>query len=116
MPSGDDDNLSNHLPVGQKPDALARFAQRQHPIDDRAQPPLVDHAEQRREVVGRPAVGAEDLQLERPDVADILARVEAGGGAAGEQPPAPTSTGTVGLEPFSRSSGSPPSNQLMPPT
>src|SRR6185295_1958198 len=48
-----------------------------------------DHAQQRGQVVRRPAIRAEDLQLERPDVADVLARIEAGRGPAGEQAPAP---------------------------
>jgi non-ribosomal peptide synthetase component E (peptide arylation enzyme) len=41
--------------------------------------------EQGRQVLARPAVRAEDLQLEGPNVADVLGRVIGGGGAAGQQ-------------------------------
>jgi non-ribosomal peptide synthetase component E (peptide arylation enzyme) len=41
--------------------------------------------EQGRPVLARPTVRAEDLQLEGPDVADVLGRVIGGGGAAGQQ-------------------------------
>ena len=46
--------------------------------------PLLDQREQRVEVLAHPAVRAEDLELEGPDEAQVLLRIEAGGGAAGQ--------------------------------
>ena len=47
--------------------------------------PLPHHLQQRLDVAALPAIGTADLQLERPDEADILLRIVARGGAAGEQ-------------------------------
>ena len=40
--------------------------------------PSLDHGDQRLDVLGGPAVGALDVELARPDVADVGRRIEAG--------------------------------------
>src|SRR3546814_4259819 len=46
---------------------LTALLQRQHPVDGRRQAPLGDHRHERLQILHRPTVRAEDLQLERPD-------------------------------------------------
>src|SRR5258707_14004179 len=55
-------------------------------MDDRLDPPVGHPVDYPELVLRRPAVAADDVELERPDVADVGLRVVAGGGAAGQQP------------------------------
>ena len=67
---------------------LRALLKRQRGVDQALELALLHHLEQLDDVLARPAVGAQDLQLEGPDEADVLLRIEAGRGAAGQQAPA----------------------------
>src|SRR5581483_3890614 len=66
-----------------------RFRERVHRVDDRLDGAALHRGQQRLEILARPAVGADDVDLATPDVADVGPGIEAGGGPAGEQPPVP---------------------------
>src|SRR6266576_84700 len=84
-PSRRDHDLANDLAVLDQTHALARLFERQHLVDHRLDLAGTDEVHQPLEVVVVEAVRANDLEFEAPDVAQVLLRVIAGGGAADEQ-------------------------------
>src|SRR5215471_19718434 len=80
-----DNHLPDHLAVLDQPQALARLTERQHLVDHRLHLALLDQIHQAFQVLVVEAVRADDLELEAPDVAQVLLRVIAGGRAAHEQ-------------------------------
>src|SRR5262245_29644812 len=83
--SGSDNHLPDHLAVLDQPQSFARLTERQHLVDHRLHLALLDQIHQALQVLVIEAVRADDLELEAPDVAQILLRVVAGGRAANEQ-------------------------------
>jgi hypothetical protein len=84
MPSRLDDHLADDLALLEQTQTLARLFQGEHAVDDGAELSIADHLEEHLEVGARPAVGSEDLELVRPDVAAVGPGIEPRGGAAGE--------------------------------
>src|SRR5271166_4137831 len=80
-----DHDLADDLAVLNQPQSLPRRFERQHLVDHRTYLVLRDELHQRLQVLVIEAVGADDLELEAPDIAQILLRVVAGGRAADEQ-------------------------------
>ena len=68
--------------------ASAASGKRIGAFHQRVQSALPHHLQQRHDVAALPAVRAADLQLERPDEADVLLRIVTRGRAAGQQPAA----------------------------
>src|SRR5262252_4227428 len=77
-------HLADHLAILDQPQALARLTERQHLVDHRLHLALLDQIHQAFQVLVVEAVRADDLELEAPDVAQVLLRVIAGGRAAHE--------------------------------
>src|SRR5262249_60788027 len=78
------DDLAEHFPILEETEGLVHLLERELAIDDGGELPRADHGDEGVEVLAHPAVRAEDLQLEGPDVAEVLLGVEAGGGAASQ--------------------------------
>src|ERR1051325_8559504 len=75
-------SLAKHLALFDEPESFVHFGERQLLVDDRLKLPLLDESQQLLEILAHEAVGAEHLDLEGPDVAQVFLRIEAGGGAA----------------------------------
>src|SRR5262245_58199050 len=84
--SGRDDHLADDLAVLEDAQRFLRLLERQRAVDGHGQAARAHHLEQLVDVLARPAVGPQHLQLEGPDEADVLLRVEARRGAAREEP------------------------------
>src|SRR5262249_14845043 len=80
-----DDDLSEHLAILDQAQALGGLFERQHFVDHRLHLALRDKLHQPLEIVVIEAVGADDLQLEGPDITQVLLRIVAGCRAAYEQ-------------------------------
>src|SRR6056297_3870465 len=83
-PSGCDHDLAHDLAVTDQAKAFGGPFQRNDLVDHGLERALLDHVHQGREVVVVEAVRANDLELEAPDIAQVLLRVMAGGRAAGQ--------------------------------
>src|SRR5712691_12937779 len=77
-----DHDLADDLAVLDQPQPLARLIERQHLVDHRLELAVGDEPHQRLEIVVVETVLSYDLELEAPDVAQVLLRVVTGGGAA----------------------------------
>src|ERR1700687_3216817 len=80
-----DHDLADDLAVLDEAQALARLFERQHLVDHRLHLAVRDELHQRLQVFVVKAVGADDLQFEAPDIAQVLFRVVAGGRAAAQE-------------------------------
>src|SRR5438477_6122128 len=76
--------FAKHLPAFETRQGLRGLLERESVVDDRLQASGLHHIEQRRDVAACPTIRTQDLQLERPDKADVFRRVVAGGGTAGQ--------------------------------
>ena len=79
-----DNNLPEDFPVFDHAQALNGTLEREYLIDDRFHGGILDELHQRLQIVIVEAVRAGDLQLEAPDVAQILLRIEPCGRAANQ--------------------------------
>src|SRR5262245_20806299 len=79
-----DQNLAEYDAILQQSKCLIDLYQGQLPVDDRLELARPDQVQQRRKVFPHPAVRSPDVELERPDESEVLLRVVAGGGPAGE--------------------------------
>src|SRR5690349_18157233 len=79
------DYLAEHDPILQQPESLVRLWERQGAIDDWREFTRADEVQQRSQVLTHPTIRTEDFELERPDVAQILFRIETSGGAARQE-------------------------------
>src|SRR5207244_4645596 len=84
-----DDDLAEDLAVFHHAHGLAGLGEREDAVDDRLDAAALHLDQQRFQILPRPAVGADDVHLAAPDVADVGLRVEAGGGPAGQQAAVP---------------------------
>src|SRR5213078_3424296 len=71
-------DLADNLALRDQPQAFPRLIERQHLVDHRAYLALRNELHQGLEIVVVEAVGAHYVELEAPDVAQILLRVVAG--------------------------------------
>src|SRR5438445_13503756 len=78
-------HLAENLAVLNEAKALGRLLERKHLIDHRLDLVLLDQFHQGGEIVVIETVGALDLDLEAPDVAEVFLRIVARGRAANEQ-------------------------------
>src|SRR5262245_62743245 len=67
-----DDDLADDLAVAELADAFPCLGEGQTAVDDGVEALRLDHVHQRHEILGRPAVGADDPEFEAPDVAQVL--------------------------------------------
>src|SRR6516164_3059509 len=77
--------LAEHNSILQQSESLVHLWQRQGAIDDWLEFPRADEIQQRSQILTHPAIGTEDIELERPDVAQILYGIETGGGPARQE-------------------------------
>src|SRR5258705_5805150 len=80
-----DHDLADDLAILDEAQALARLLERQDLVDHRLHLAFGDELHQCLQALVVEAVGADDLQLEAPDVAQVLFRVVPGGGAADQE-------------------------------
>src|SRR5262245_37772269 len=83
------DHLAEHNPILKQSESLVRLWQRQFAIDDRLELARADEVQERGQILAHPTIGAEDIELKRPDVAQILFGIETGGSPAGQKPSLP---------------------------
>src|SRR5258705_13233890 len=86
-------------------------------MDAGHEPPLLDEADESIQVPPHPAVRAQHLELKRPDEAEILLRIEAGGGPTGQDlAPAMEDSegGDPGIAPGEVDDHVPPARELPP--
>src|SRR5207245_1213632 len=76
--------LAEDLAVGKLLERDRQLAKGPHRVDYRLETPRSYHLEELGMILNRPAVRADDVELEGPDVADVGLRIVAGGGAAGQ--------------------------------
>src|SRR5215831_11387108 len=81
--------LAKHNAILQQSESLVRLWQRQCAIDDWLEFTRADEVQQRGQILTHPTIGTEDIELERPDVAQILFGIESGGGPACQESPLP---------------------------
>src|SRR5262245_22475450 len=78
-------HLADHLAILDEAEAFARLFEGKHLVDHRLYLPLLDHGHQPGQIVVVEAVRAFDLDLEAPDVAQVLLRVVARGRPAHQE-------------------------------
>src|SRR5688572_30640881 len=83
-----DHYLAEYLPLFDHFESAPRVLERQHLVDDRFDLSLLDQIHQRAQVFVVETVGADNLQLEAPDITQVFLRIEAGGCAANQDPAA----------------------------
>src|SRR5262245_54834832 len=77
-------DLAEDLALLDEAERLVHLRERQRLVDDGLELALADEVEERGEVLAHEAVRSQHLDLERPDVAQVFLRVEAGRRSAGE--------------------------------
>ena len=75
------DDFADDFAVLDQPQAFGGLFEREHLVDHRLHAALRDQLHQALEIVVVEAVGADDLELETPDVAQVFLRIVTGGGA-----------------------------------
>src|SRR5262249_21398976 len=83
--SGSHDDLAEDLTVKEEPHGLRGVGERENTVDDRRDAAALDLDQESFEVGPGPAIGADDVDLAAPDVADVRLRIESGSCSAGQQ-------------------------------
>src|SRR6202034_2848763 len=78
-------HFADDLAVLNEAQAFARLFERQHLVDHRLDLGGADQLHQRGEIVVVKTVGADDLQLKTPDIAQVFLRIVTRGGTADQK-------------------------------